>query len=79
MRTAPPWRDTVKAISCPILLVTGDPALGGIVTPAVADEARRLNPKLRVANVPDVGHNIHLENYEPFRAAVAAFLREVLA
>ena len=72
VRTAPPWRDTVKAITCPILLVTGDPARGGIVTTAVAEEARRLARNLRIVNVPDVGHNIH-------RDAVAAFLRAVLA
>jgi pimeloyl-ACP methyl ester carboxylesterase len=79
MRTPPPWRDTVKAITCPILLVTGDPSRGGIVTPAVAEEAKRLARDLRVATVPDVGHNIHRDNYEPYREAVAAFLREVLA
>jgi N-formylmaleamate deformylase len=77
MRTAPPWRDTVKGITCPVLLVTGDPARGGIVTGAVAEEAQRLNPKLRVVNVPDVG-NIHRDNYPPYREAVAAFLRDVL-
>src|SRR5437764_671458 len=79
MRTAPPWRDTVKAITCPILLVTGDPARGGIVTAAAAEEAKRLNPKLRVANIPDVGHNIHRDNYPPYREAIAAYLREILA
>ena len=78
MRNAPPWRDTVKGITCPILLVTGDPARGGIVTSAVAEEAKQLNPKLRVAHVPDVGHNIHRDNYEPYREAVSAFLREIL-
>lgn len=79
MRTTPPWRDTVKAITCPVLLVTGDPARGGIVTPTVAEEARRLGRDLRVASVPDVGHNIHRDNYPPYREAVNAFLREVLA
>jgi N-formylmaleamate deformylase len=79
MRTAPAWRDTVKAIACPILLVTGDPARGGIVTPAVAEEAKHLGRDLRVAAVPDVGHNIHRDNYEPYREAVAGFLRETLA
>jgi pimeloyl-ACP methyl ester carboxylesterase len=78
MRTAPPWRDTVSAITCPILLITGDPARGGIVTPAVAEEARRLARDLRVVAVPEVGHNIHRDNYPPYREAVAAFLREVL-
>ena len=79
MRTAPPWRDTVRAITCPILLVTGDPARGGIVTPAVAEEAQRMNPKLRVVNVPEVGHNIHRDNYPPYRDAIAAYLRQALA
>jgi pimeloyl-ACP methyl ester carboxylesterase len=78
-RTAPPWRDTVKAITCSILMITGDPARGGIVTPAVAEEAKRLARDLRVINVPDVGHNIHRDNYPPYRDAVAAYLREVLA
>ena len=78
-RTAPPWRDTVQAITCPILLLTGDPARGGIVTPAVAEEASRLARDLRVVNVPDVGHNIHRDNYPPYRDAIAAYLREVLA
>jgi pimeloyl-ACP methyl ester carboxylesterase len=79
VRTAAPWRDAVKAIACPILLITGDPARGGIVTPAVAEEAKRLARDLRVANVPDVGHNIHRDNYPPCRDAVAAFLRDILA
>ena len=78
-RAAPPWRDTVKAITCPILLITGDPARGGIVTPAVAEEAKRVARDLRVVNVPDVGHNIHRDNYPPYRTAVAAYLREILA
>ena len=77
-RIAPSWRDTVEAITCPILLITGDPGRGGIVTPAVAEEARRLARDLRVVNIPDVGHNIHRDNYPPYREAVAAFLREVL-
>ena len=79
MRTAPPWRDTVTAITCPILLITGDPSQGGIVTPAVAEEARRLARNLRVINVPEVGHNIHRDNYLPYRDAVTGYLREILA
>ncbi|HLZ23688.1 MAG TPA: alpha/beta hydrolase [Ktedonobacterales bacterium] len=79
MRIAPPWRATVEAITCPILLITGDPARGGIVSPAVAEEARRLARDLRVVNIPDVGHNIHRENYPPHRDAVDSYLRQVLA
>lgn len=79
MRSAPAWRDTVRAITCPTLLVTGEPDRGGIVTPAVAEAAGRLARNLRVVNIPDVGHNIHRDNYPPYRDAVAAFLCEVFA
>jgi pimeloyl-ACP methyl ester carboxylesterase len=75
----PPWREVVARITCPILLLTGDPERGGIVTPEAADEAARLWRTGRVVHVPGAGHNIRRENYEPYRAAVAAFLREVLA
>ncbi len=33
----------------------------------------------RVAHIPGAGHNIRRDRYEPYRAAVAAFLGEVLA
>jgi pimeloyl-ACP methyl ester carboxylesterase len=60
------------------LLITGDPERGGIVTPAVADEATRLWRSGRVAHIPNTGHNIRRDRFEPYRDAVAAFLREVL-
>ena len=78
-RSRPGRGDSRAGRSCPILLITGDPARGGIVTPAAAEEARRLARDLRVVNVPDVGHNIHRDNYPPYRDAVAAYLRAVLA
>ena len=37
-----PWREQLPAITCPYLLVTGDPAAGAIVTPQVAQEAASL-------------------------------------
>ncbi len=78
-RTPPAWRDTVRAIGCPMLLITGDPTRGGIVTAAVADEARRLAARLQVAPIPEVGHNIHRDNYLPYRDAVAAYLANLPA
>jgi len=37
-----PWREMLPASTCPILLVTGDPAAGAIVTPQVAQEVSSL-------------------------------------
>jgi N-formylmaleamate deformylase len=75
-RPLPEWRDTARRIACPTLLITADPARGAIVTPAVAEEAVRMWHGSRVINIPDAGHNIRRDAYEPFRAAVTAFLAE---
>jgi hypothetical protein len=37
-----PWRELLPAITCPILLVTGDHAVGAILTPQVAQEVASL-------------------------------------
>ena len=75
----PPWREVVGQITCPVLLITGDPERGGIVTPEAAEEAARLWRTGRVVHIPGAGHNIRRDRYELYRAAVAAFLGEVMA
>lgn len=72
----PPWRDTVRRITCPVLLVTADTDRGAIVTPEIAAEATHLWRTGKVVHIPGAGHNIRRENYEPYRAAVTAFLAE---
>jgi N-formylmaleamate deformylase len=72
-----PWREVVKRITCPALLITADPERGAIVTPEVAQEVETLWPDGRVLHIGGAGHNIRREQYEPFREAVVAFLQEV--
>jgi len=74
--TVTPWRAIVKKIQCPVLLITGDPALGAIVTPELAAEAQRLNDNIRVAHIAGAGHNIRREQFDAFLRAVRAFLAE---
>lgn len=71
-----PWTDLVPKITCPTLLVTGDPELSAIVTPQIAAEAAELNPNLEVVRINGAGHNIRREGYEAYLAAVTAFLQE---
>jgi pimeloyl-ACP methyl ester carboxylesterase len=73
----PNWREIVAKITCPTLLITGDPGLGGIVTPRVADEVKTLAPHVKVARIDGAGHNIRRENFEAFIAVVAEFLNAV--
>lgn len=71
-----PWRDYVGTITCPVLLLTADPARGAIVTPQTAEEVMALwSPASRHVNLPGAGHNIRREAYAPFIAAVRDFLR----
>ena len=70
------WRETVGKITCPTLLVTGDPALGAIVTPPVAAQVTT-NSKIQAARIPEAGHNIRRENFDQFMSAVTAFLKLV--
>ena len=71
-----PWQDVVQAISCPTLLITADPDKGGIITAALADEVRAMNGNLQVAHIAGTGHHIRFEDYDPYLAAVRAFLDE---
>lgn len=70
------YLDVVKMIQCPTLLITADPLKGAIVTPEMAKEVSALNPCVRVAYVPGVGHSIRREDYAGFMSAVGAFLKE---
>jgi pimeloyl-ACP methyl ester carboxylesterase len=75
-----PWvgfRELVPRIQCPTLLITADPGRGSLVTPAVAEEAAGLNPALRVAHIPDAGHNVRREQFGPYMVAVRAFLSDM--
>ncbi len=70
------WREVAKAIACPTLLITADPAKGGIVTPEIAAEAVALNSQIQVARIEGAGHNIRRENFAAFLQAVRSFMTD---
>ncbi len=70
------WRESVPQISCPILLVTADVERGAVVTEQVAQEAARLWRHGEIVHIPDAGHNIRREQFDPFMAAITSFLRQ---
>jgi pimeloyl-ACP methyl ester carboxylesterase len=71
--TVPPWEPIAERITIPALLVCGEPELGAIVKPAVADGARALCPTLEVARF-SAGHDIRRASFEPFFDTVSRFL-----
>ena len=72
------WRESFQAITCPLLLMTGDPELGALTPPDVAAEFEKL-PHVQAVHFDGAGHNIHRDRYEPFIVAVQAFLADILA
>ena len=70
-----PWQAEVDRIAVPTLVVHGEARLGSIITAAIADEARALNPNIRTVEITGAGHNVRRENFADFLAAVRAFLR----
>ncbi len=70
------WREIIAGIECPILLITGDPELGAVVTPEAAQEAAHLWKQGEVVHIAGAGHNIRRDRYAEMMAAVKAFLNK---
>ena len=78
-RVATDWQATIAGLTPRTLLVTGNPDLGGIVTPQVEARVRELNPRVTIVNVPNVGHLVRYDNYDAFMQAVLRFLGRIPA
>lgn len=70
----PDYREVVRAIDVPTLLVIGDN--NPVVTLEMANELRELNPCVRVEQIPDAGHGLPFDQPERLAVGVGAFLRE---
>jgi pimeloyl-ACP methyl ester carboxylesterase len=70
----PDYRQLVRAIDVPSLLVFGDK---GVVSSVVAEELQRLNPRFQVDKIPEVGHGLHYDQPERFAAVIGSFIRSI--
>jgi N-formylmaleamate deformylase len=66
------YRQVVSTIEIFSLLVIGGPA--GVVSPGVAAELQRLNPRLQTAQIPEAEHGMHYDQPEKFADIVKSFL-----
>lgn len=68
-----PWRDVIAAITCPLVLLTGEPARGA----AVGAEARAWfrGTDRQLVEAAGAGHNVRRECRDAFDDAVAGVLR----
>jgi pimeloyl-ACP methyl ester carboxylesterase len=70
----PEYRDVVRAIDVPTLLVIGDDP---VVTLEMATELRSLNPRVRIEQIQNAGHGLPFEQPEILAEVVVSFLREL--
>ncbi len=68
------WQNAAAGLKSPTLLITGDPALGAIVTPTIAEALSASNPLVQVVHVAGAGHNIRRERFEEYMRVVREFL-----
>lgn len=70
------WRDLIRRIPVPILLLIGD---RGVVSLDTARELQSIKPLLCYELIPDVGHGLPYDKPSQLRAAMLAFLEQVPA
>jgi pimeloyl-ACP methyl ester carboxylesterase len=61
----------------PLLLISGNPELGGIVTGEVTAQIQKSNPQVQIKNLPDVGHLIRFDKFDEFMTILVAFLEDL--
>jgi pimeloyl-ACP methyl ester carboxylesterase len=71
------WAQQVTKFECPVLLIYGNPALGSVIGPDVAAEARRINPSVEPVQIPTAGHSIRRECFDEYVAVVREFLARI--
>ena len=73
------WPALVRRITCPVLLIRADPALGGIVTAEDAAALQALVPTTRIAHIPGAGYAVRRDQFDRYMEVVHAFLGETVA
>ena len=70
----PAWQSMIGELPCPTLLVTGDTNWGGMVSEAMAEEAKKLSSRLEVHHVAGAGHSIRRDRFEPYLDGIRDFV-----
>lgn len=68
------WVELLRELTCPALLITGDPASGAAVSADSAAVLQSLLPALRVVHIPGAGHNIRRDRFARYIEVVRSFL-----
>jgi N-formylmaleamate deformylase len=73
------WRVLLSRVTCPALLISGDPAAGGLVTQQAALALKMHVPQLQIAQISGAGHSIRRYQFDRYLRVVRSFLAEISA
>ncbi len=73
-----PWREIAEKITVPTLIITGDHALGAIVTLPLGLEAIKILKDGEFGHISKAGHCVRYEQYQPYLIMVKRFLEKKL-
>lgn len=65
----------LRRIRCPVLLLQGNPELGGVVRDKDVQKALEISPNLQHKKIKNAGHTLHLENKEEVLAVIEPFIK----
>jgi N-formylmaleamate deformylase len=68
------WEGLLPHVTCPVLALPADPALGAALTPAGVEALQALVPQTLVETIAGAGHNIRREQFEVYLHVLRAFL-----
>lgn len=76
--TLVPYRDAIDKLTCPILLLTGEPLLGSVTPEDVVLTLMERCPRLQWQQIEGGGHILSRGRpFDRYQAVVAAFLRDI--
>jgi N-formylmaleamate deformylase len=67
----------LRQITCPVLLITGSPERGAILTDEDVVELQKSVPHLERAHIPGAGHSIRREQFSRYMEILQAFLSQM--
>lgn len=74
---ATPLTDQLAAITCPTLLIHGDPERGSLISPEYAERcAEAAAGEFQAVHIPGTGHSVHRDNREQYVAELTNFLNQ---
>lgn len=70
----PEWREIIRQITCPILLIAGDADAGAVFTPQDGEAMASVWRDGQSVTLDGAGHMVHYDRFEAYLAVVKSFL-----